>query len=79
MLRRLILLALLPAVLAAQPAAGEDVWDVHVNLRNGFDLARDGRYLYLATGGGVLRLDTQTSALVPILPLDGLASVDVRA
>ncbi|MBM3320129.1 MAG: hypothetical protein FJY73_05570 [Candidatus Eisenbacteria bacterium] len=64
-------------VLLPLRAGAEDVWDVHVNQRNGYDLARDDRYVYLATAGGVLRLEVQTGELSPILPLDGLASVNV--
>jgi ligand-binding sensor domain-containing protein len=65
-------------VLLPLRSGAEDVWDVHVNQRNGYDLARDDRHIYLATAGGVLRLEIQTGELRPVLPLDGLASVNVR-
>ncbi|MFH1682003.1 MAG: two-component regulator propeller domain-containing protein [Candidatus Eisenbacteria bacterium] len=72
--------AALVLLLLLLPVSGgaEDVWEAQVNQRNGFDLARYGDFVYLATAGGVLRLDVRTGALVPILPLDGLASVNVR-
>ncbi|MBN1826799.1 MAG: hypothetical protein JW958_11090 [Candidatus Eisenbacteria bacterium] len=68
----LLFLLLLPAAVA-----GEDSWEVYLSQRSVVQAARDGRYLYFATGGGGLRWDTVQQQYEAILPNDGLPSVNV--
>lgn len=55
----------------------QDKWEVHVTQRGVVQGARDGQYVYFASSGGVLRWDTTYERFDPILPSDGLVSVDI--
>lgn len=79
-MRRLLAPAPLLLLLALPLAArGADVWEAHVTQKNGRAVAREGNTVFLATGGGVLVLDTRTENDSLILPVHGLASVDITS
>lgn len=72
------------ALIALTATAGhcQDVWEAFLTQREAVDVARDGRYVWLATAGGVLRWDTEgtgpeTERFTVFLPQDGLGAVSV--
>ncbi|MFH1279713.1 MAG: two-component regulator propeller domain-containing protein [Candidatus Eisenbacteria bacterium] len=72
----------IPALLIlalALPAGAEDVWEAHVTQKNGRAVAREGDTVFLASGGGVLVHDVRTERDTLLLPVHGLASVDVTS
>ncbi len=68
--------------IGALPAMGADTWEAFLTQRDAFDVARDGRYIWLTTAGGVLRWDTEGTGsdadrYEVFLPQDGLGAVKV--
>ncbi len=75
-LRTLLLLA---AFLTPTAGYAQDVWEAFLTQRDSKALARDGRFVWIATSGGALRWDadgigSDESRYTLFLPQDGLAS-----
>lgn len=78
-MRNLLTLLLFTVLLAPMPAFAEDVWEAFLTQRDASALAREGRFVWIATNGGALRWDAEgtgsdASRYSLFLPQDGLAS-----